>query len=265
MRHLLALTLVTAPCLFASRAFAQSRCDCATDTCASTRAGAATVRGRVSEAEGRDANDRVERYFALSTATPVCAEFEDAETRGDRRAARATTLQLIVTDAALRERIRGLVGRDVTLHGSAFEQMTAHHHTPLLFDVTSIDEAATAPASALTGAQSTALLRALMRARAHATPAGVVSVTDVECIEQGVGAGYDPAISGRAPPPTYTCQGGVTARGATARALHHALAARLEPDCAMGGRCALAARRVVCRRAGGSTRCEVEATERASQ
>jgi hypothetical protein len=252
------LLLCAAWCVVPSNVVAQVRCDCAASTCASTASGSATVRGRLSEAEGRDANARVERYLAVTTATPVCSEFEYADAPNSRHAERASTLQIVITDAARREHLRAFVGRVVTLHGSASEQLTAHHHTPLVFEVTAFEPPADDAARALTGVRGTTLYRALVRVRVRPTAAGDVSAADVRCLEQGVGAGYDWSFSGPPPTPTYTCQGGITARGAAARALFRALAAGgIATDAAMGGRSEVAALRVSCTRLHGAVRCEL--------
>lgn len=253
------LSLLVAPVA----GFAQSRCDCVASTCVPTRGVGAVLRGRISQAEGRDANGLVERYVALTVTTPACAEFEGAEDPRERRASRATTLQLIITDAALRERLRALVGQEVTLRGVAVEQISAHHHTPLLLADVTLEPDAHPPTGAaprvVTGPHASALVAALRRVRGvTATRAGAVSVSAFRCVEQGVGAGYDREISGPPPPPTYTCEGGVSARAAIARGLWRAIASTgVERDCAMGGRCELIVGDVACRRDARAMRCEI--------
>jgi hypothetical protein len=76
---------------------------------------------------------------------------------------RASTLQIVITDAARREYLRAFVGRVVTLHGSASEQLKAHHYTALLFAFTAFEPPTDGTGGALTGGRG-AVSRALFRA-----------------------------------------------------------------------------------------------------
>ncbi len=69
---------------------------------------------------------------ALSLLVAPLAGVADAEAPTERRASRATTMQPIITDPVVRERLRSLIGQEVTLRGVAVERISAHHHTPLL-------------------------------------------------------------------------------------------------------------------------------------
>ncbi len=142
MHTRLASIVLAIASMLSAPALAQDRCDCAAATCVPATPDGATLRGRVVEARGRDANDRVEHYLALVPARPVCAVLGEQETPPRHTATRADRLQLILTDVALRARVRAAVGREITVRGTILEQLTAHHHTPLMLDVTATVDAA---------------------------------------------------------------------------------------------------------------------------
>jgi Domain of unknown function (DUF4431) len=116
-----------------------SRCDCAASSCQPMEPQPAVVRGRITEGQGNDANDRVEHFLAIEPLMPVCAEVADPEHADRRHATSSPRLQLVVLDAAIRDRLRTLVGRTVTVRGVLSAQITAHHHTPLLLDARAVE------------------------------------------------------------------------------------------------------------------------------
>jgi hypothetical protein len=110
------------------------RCDCNASFCA-TETSPGRITGTLVRGQGEDANGQVERYIAIETTRPVCAELADME-HADRRHTRSTSrLQLVIADDALRGTLSGQVGQTVTLEATVFEAITAHHHTDLLLTV----------------------------------------------------------------------------------------------------------------------------------
>ncbi len=108
----------------------------------------------------------------------------------------------------------------------------------------------------LHGPRAVSLHRALRRAGVRGVDARSAHVASLTCERLGVGAGWVGRPHQSPPPPRYTCTGDASLRGASARALTTALTrAGVPVDCAMGGRCLVAAHAMECVREGASMRC----------
>ncbi|MEZ4391677.1 MAG: hypothetical protein R3A48_11320 [Polyangiales bacterium] len=146
MRNTLLASLLVAVLAPASALAQQARCDCAATACLPAGPGEASLRGRLVQSEGRDANGRLERYLAVEPSSPVCVELPSQE-GATTRPVTSPRLQLVVLDPALRAQLQAGVGREQTLRGVVLEQLTAHHHTPLLLDARAMAEPPRAPAA----------------------------------------------------------------------------------------------------------------------
>lgn len=118
----LALALIAAPQL----AEAQS-CQSAEETF--------TAGGLLSRRTFQDAAGRPEVTFILDLPQAECLRGKDEEdnVKPTRR------LHVFATDAKVQRQLSRLVGKRVMLEGRAFGAITAHHHAPIVVDVTSVD------------------------------------------------------------------------------------------------------------------------------
>jgi hypothetical protein len=78
---------------------------------------------------------RPERVYVLLLARPICiddgGEFADPHQRFDQ-------VQLYTSNDRLWPSLRGGVGHRIRIRGSGFAAQTAHHHTPLVVDVSAV-------------------------------------------------------------------------------------------------------------------------------
>jgi len=82
-----------------------------------------------------DAAGRPEQAFIVTLAVPTCLAGAD-ETDN---VAKATSIHIYSSDASITGSIKELVGTDVQVRGSAFGAHTAHHHAPIVMDISEID------------------------------------------------------------------------------------------------------------------------------
>jgi hypothetical protein len=83
-----------------------------------------------------DAAGRPEEAYILTLPTPACLSGSDADSSVDG----TTTIHVYSADGAISQQLKGLVGRDVHLRGTPFAAHTAHHHAPIVMEVSEIDE-----------------------------------------------------------------------------------------------------------------------------
>lgn len=93
------------------------------------------AQGRLSLGHFKDAADRPEKAYILKLAAPVCLTGPDAE---DNVKA-SSTIHVYSSNEALHARFRSLVGRQIRVEGQPFGAITAHHHAPIVMDVSRID------------------------------------------------------------------------------------------------------------------------------
>lgn len=120
---LLAIVLLAAPAAGASR-------------CMQSDGGKQIAEGRLVIGQFKDAADRPETAFILQLPADVCLDAKDPE----YRVKRARTLHVFSSDEKVHAQIRRFVGKDVMVRGSAFSAHTAHHHAPIVMDISEIDE-----------------------------------------------------------------------------------------------------------------------------
>jgi hypothetical protein len=90
--------------------------------------------GRLSLGAFEDAAGRPEQAFILTLPVPTCLDSEDAEGAVDS----TVTIHIFSLDEALVVSIEKFVGKDVHVRGAPFGA-TAHHHAPIVMDVSEID------------------------------------------------------------------------------------------------------------------------------
>jgi hypothetical protein len=92
--------------------------------------------GRLSLGDFEDAAGNPERAFILTLPVPACLDSGDAESAVDS----TTTIHIFSLDDSIGASIEKFVGKDVHVRGTPFAAHTAHHHAPIVMDVSEIDE-----------------------------------------------------------------------------------------------------------------------------
>jgi hypothetical protein len=83
----------------------------------------------------KDAAGRPESSYILTLPVPTCLKGRD---QGDNVSS-AQTIQLYSSDNAIDKSIRRFIGKRVMVSGRAFGAATAHHHAPIVMDLSEID------------------------------------------------------------------------------------------------------------------------------
>jgi hypothetical protein len=94
-----------------------------------------SAQGQLAIGRARDAAGRPETPYILRLASNACL---DANNR-DQAVRRARTIHISPADEKLRPAFRRLVGKTVVVRGSPFIAHTAHHHAPIVMQVTEIN------------------------------------------------------------------------------------------------------------------------------
>jgi hypothetical protein len=102
--------------------------------CMRSGAGPQAVEGRISVLEATDAADRPETALILTPQSPTCLEAESPEDS----VLDAGTVHVFSSDAKIHERLQGAVGETILVWGEPFAAHTAHHHAPIVMDVSKI-------------------------------------------------------------------------------------------------------------------------------
>jgi len=104
--------------------------------CMQDNAGDQIAEGRLSLGEFEDAAGRPEQAFIVTLPVPTCLDSGDADTAVDS----TTTIHIFSMDEAIAASIEKFVGKNVHVRGTPFGAHTAHHHAPIVMDVSEIDE-----------------------------------------------------------------------------------------------------------------------------
>jgi len=91
--------------------------------------------GRLTVGSGKDAAGRPQKPYLLRMPAPACLDGPDPEDRvkGSR------TIHVYPANEKLGRDFRRLVGKTVLVRGNPFPRHTAHHHAPIVMEVTEID------------------------------------------------------------------------------------------------------------------------------
>jgi hypothetical protein len=102
--------------------------------CLDASSEAATAEGQLSRGTFQDAAGRKETAFILTLPAPACLtgpdEFDTV--------AEADRIHLYASDEAVAKTLPRFVGKAVRVTGRPFGEHTAHHHAPIVMDVSSI-------------------------------------------------------------------------------------------------------------------------------
>ncbi len=91
--------------------------------------------GRLVIGHFKDAADRPETAYILRLPAATCLAAADPEFR----VRQARTIHVYASDEKISERIGRFVGKTVMVRGRPFGAHTAHHHAPIVMEITAID------------------------------------------------------------------------------------------------------------------------------
>lgn len=93
------------------------------------------AQGQLTIGRAQDAAGRPERPYILQLRGTACLDADESED-----AVKSTrTIHVFPADEALQPTFKRLVGKMVVVHGNPFPAMTAHHHAPIVMQVTHIE------------------------------------------------------------------------------------------------------------------------------
>ncbi len=118
----LALVLLAAPAV-------------AADRCMQFDAPNQIAEGRLVIGHFKDAADRPETAYILRLPVATCLSANDPEFR----VSHARTIHVFSSDEKMHAQIDRFVGKDVMVRGRAFGAHTAHHHAPIVMEISEID------------------------------------------------------------------------------------------------------------------------------
>jgi hypothetical protein len=93
-----------------------------------------TAEGWLKSARFKDANGRPEDAYILHLDNAACLAGNEAFDKVDH----ARTIHVFSTKDAVSKRIRRFVDKAVRVRGTPFGTHTAHHHAPIVMDITEI-------------------------------------------------------------------------------------------------------------------------------
>lgn len=104
--------------------------------CMKSNEGEQILEGRLALGTFRDAADRPETAYILTLPVPTCLDASDP----DDRVASAKTVHIFSSKDKVHATIKRFVGKTVLVRGNPFGAHTAHHHAPIVMDISEIDQ-----------------------------------------------------------------------------------------------------------------------------
>jgi len=95
-----------------------------------------TAEGWLKSERFKDAANRPESAYILHLDEAACLEGSDASDKVEH----ARIVHIFSTKKDVNKRIKRFVGKSVSVRGKPFGALTAHHHAPIVMDITSIAE-----------------------------------------------------------------------------------------------------------------------------
>lgn len=102
--------------------------------CMMYEAGPQAIEGSISILEAYDAADRPETALILTPFSPTCLDAKDP----DDNVLEVKMLHIYSNDPKIHEQLKGHVGETILVWGLPFPAHTAHHHAPVVMEVTKI-------------------------------------------------------------------------------------------------------------------------------
>jgi hypothetical protein len=91
--------------------------------------------GRLSIGRAQNAAGRPERPYILTLRTPTCLTADDPEDNVDK----TRTIHIFSTQDTVARQIVRFVGKSISVRGRPFPAHTAHHHAPIVMDISAIE------------------------------------------------------------------------------------------------------------------------------
>jgi hypothetical protein len=102
--------------------------------CMSDQSKQESAEGKLTIASRRDAAGRPEKAYILTLKSPAClTAYDPAENVKSTR-----TIHIFSTEEKVQAQIATLVGKSVLVRGQPFAAHTAHHHAPIVMDISEI-------------------------------------------------------------------------------------------------------------------------------
>jgi hypothetical protein len=103
--------------------------------CMSDQSDKEIAEGKLSIGAARDAAGRREKPYILTLPTPACLTASDPadSVKSTRK------IHIFSSQGKVHSQIARLVGKSVLVRGRPFAAHTAHHHAPIVMDITEID------------------------------------------------------------------------------------------------------------------------------
>ncbi len=108
----------------------------AADRCMQFDVARQIAEGRLVIGHFKDAADRPETAYILRLPVATCLGAKDPEFR----VSHARTIHVYSSDEKVHAQIGRFVGKDVMVRGRPFGAHTAHHHAPIVMEISEIDE-----------------------------------------------------------------------------------------------------------------------------
>jgi hypothetical protein len=103
--------------------------------CMSDQSKQEIAEGKLAIASKRDAAGRPEKPYILTLSSPACLNTQDpADSVKSTR-----TIHIFSSQDKVRAQIARFVGKTVLVRGQPFAAHTAHHHAPIVMDISEID------------------------------------------------------------------------------------------------------------------------------
>lgn len=103
--------------------------------CMSDQSSREVAEGKLTIASRQDAAGRPEKPYILTLAAPACLTAKDPED-----SVKSTrTIHIFSSQDKVHAQIAKFVGKTVLVRGQPFAALTAHHHAPIVMDISEID------------------------------------------------------------------------------------------------------------------------------
>jgi hypothetical protein len=105
------------------------------NTCMQAGVAGQVAEGRLALGRFRDAADRPETAYILLLATPTCLSASDP----DEAVQSTSELHIYSSQNSVHRSLQKLVGKTVLVRGEPWAAHTAHHHAPIVMDISEVD------------------------------------------------------------------------------------------------------------------------------
>jgi len=92
------------------------------------------IEGVLSEGTFTDPNGQPEQAFILTPLMPTCLADDDHIDESEK----VGKIQIFSSNDQMAQSIKNFVGKDVFVQGAPFGAHTAHHHAPIVMDISGI-------------------------------------------------------------------------------------------------------------------------------